>query len=44
MLCILTVHLNLCLFILRQIATARKVNKHTALLGLATYVFLLEAV
>lgn len=44
MLCILTVHLNLSLFILRQIAMAGKVNKRMAWLGLAADVFLLKAV
>lgn len=44
MLCILTVHLNPSLFILRQIAMAREVNKHAVWLALAADVFQLKAV
>lgn len=44
MLCIVTVHLNPSLFILKQIAMAGKTSKHIALLGLAANVFLLKAV
>lgn len=43
-LCILTIHLNLRLFISRQPAMARKVNKHIAWLGSAANVFSLGAV
>lgn len=44
MLCILTIHLNLSLFILQQTAMAGKVNKQIAWLGLAANVLSLGAV
>lgn len=43
MLCILTVHLNLSLFILQQTAMARKANKHITWLGFTANVLSLGA-